>query len=324
MIDWSKTALVFPGQNSQVVGMGADLATRFAEAAAVYHEADTLMGWPISRLCWEGPAEQLDETSNTQPALYVTCVATLRALESAVAPVVGGRLRPACAAGHSLGEITALVAAGSLSFADGLTLVRERGRLMQAAGTANPGGMAAILGAEVDLVEQMCAQAAAETGAPVVIANDNCPGQLVIAGAPGALERAIALLKEAGVRRVRPLAVSVAGHSPLLADAAASLRDVLEDIDFQPPAMPVIANTSVMPLADAAAIRAELAAQLTSRVRWTESVRAMRAAGVEVFIEVGPKDVLTALLRRIDEGATGIALNSAEALDALIAAGAQG
>lgn len=311
MIDWSTTALVFPGQNSQVVGMGADLAQAYPEAAAAYAEADALLGYPISELCWRGPAEQLDITRYTQPALFTTCVAMLRALNALL-----GTVRPAYLAGHSLGEITALVAAGALGFADGLRLVRERGRLMQIAGETHPGAMAAIIGAEVEAVERACAQAAAETGAPVVLANDNSPGQHVISGAREALDRAMALVKEAGAKRIIPLAVSVAGHSPLLADAAAELAQVLDTIDFQPPAVPVIANTTAAPLTDAAAIRAELAAQLTSRVRWTESVQAMRAAGVKTFVEVGPKDVLTGLLRRIDKDAIGVALNSAEALRA--------
>ncbi len=313
MIDWSKTALVFPGQNSQVLGMGADLAQTYPEAAAVYAEADAALGFSVSELCWHGPAARLDETRNTQPALFTTCVATLRAFNTAL-----GDPRPAFLAGHSLGEIIALVAAGSLGFADGLRLVRERGRLMQAAGETHPGGMAAILGAEVAAVEQACAQAAAETGAPVVLANDNCPGQLVISGASVALERAMALVQGMGAKKIIPLAVSVAGHSPLLEDAAAQLRLALDEIAFQPPTVPVIANVSAAPLTDAAAIRTELAAQLTSRVRWTESVQAMRAAGAETFIEIGPKDVLTGLLRRIDRGATGIALNSAEALRAFV------
>ncbi|GAB4435536.1 MAG: ACP S-malonyltransferase [Anaerolineae bacterium] len=309
MIDWNKAAVVFPGQNSQEVGMGADLAQTYPEAAAVFEEADAALGYAVSELCWRGPAEQLDLTQYTQPALFTTCVAFLRAFDAAL-----GAPRPAFLAGHSLGEITALVAAGSLRFADGLHLVAERGRLMHEAGETNPGSMAAVLGADVATVEAACAQAAEETGAPAVLANDNCPGQLVIAGAHAALDRAVALLKEGGVKRIIPLAVSVAGHSPLLANAAAQLRDVLGAIDFSPPAVPVVANTSAAPLTDAGAIRAELAAQLTSRVRWTESVQAMRAAGVETFIEIGPKDVLTKLLRRIDDAATGVALNSAEAL----------
>jgi [acyl-carrier-protein] S-malonyltransferase len=312
MIDWSKTAFVFPGQASQLVGMGADLAQAYPEAKVVFQLADEILEFPLSELCWHGPAAQLNDTANTQPALYVTSIATMRVLNAAF-----DYPRPAYLAGHSLGEITALVAADALSFVDGLKLVCERGRLMKEAGQVNPGGMAAILGAQVPDVEQACAQASAETGTPVVIANDNCPGQIVISGKEEALEQATALLK-GKARRIIRLAVSIAGHSPLLEEAAAHLRRVLEGIQFHPPAVPVIANISAAPLTDAASIRAELTAQLTSRVRWRASVQAMRAAEIDLFLEVGPKDVLTGLLRRIDRKAAGVPLGTAEAMQAFI------
>jgi [acyl-carrier-protein] S-malonyltransferase len=315
MIDWNTTALVFPGQASQVVGMGADIATAYPETKAVFAAADEALGFALSALCWNGPEDELNQTINTQPALYAASIATLRVLENAL-----GDLKPAYLAGHSLGEITALAAAGALSFEDGLKLVRERGRLMQEAGETNPGGMAAIIGArDVALIEQACAQASDETGEPVVLANDNCPGQVVISGKTGALDRAMELLREGGAKRVVPIAVSLAGHSPLLEDAAGKLAAYLEGVSFNAPKIPVIANVTAAPLETPGDIRAELAAQLTSRVRWTESVQAMRAAGIETFIEVGSKDVLTGLLRRIDRKATGVALNSAEAVAAFIA-----
>ncbi len=315
MIDWEKTAFVFPGQASQEVGMGAGLACDFAHAQAVYDQADAALGFPLSALCWTGPEDALNQTINTQPALYTTCIAMLHTLRQKV-----GGAAPAYMAGHSLGEITALVAANALSFTDGLRLVRERGRLMDKAGETTPGGMAAVLGIrDVAKIERACAQASDETGEPVVLANDNCPGQGVISGTKAALEQATALLKDAGAKRIVRLPVSIASHSPMMEDAADKLAEYLVGVEFQPPEVPVIGNITAAPLVNAETIRVELAAQLTGRVRWTESIQMMRNAGIETFIEIGPKDVLTGLLRRIDRKATGITLNSAEALRAFLA-----
>ncbi len=315
MIDWQTNAFVFPGQASQTVGMGADLAQAYPEARAVFDEADAILGFALSTLCWEGPDADLTQTINTQPALYVTSMAVLRVLEARL-----GVLRPAYMAGHSLGEITALAAAGALRFADGLKLVRERGRLMQEAGATTPGGMAAIIGMrKPEKIEALCARASQESGAPVVLANDNCPGQVVISGDKTALARALDLLKEAGAKRIVPLPVSIASHSPLMAEVATKLAAYMEGVEFHAPTIPVIGNVGAAPIETPDAIRAELAAQLTSRVRWTESVQAMRAAGVQRFIELGSRDVLTGLLRRIDRKASGLALNSAAAVGAFIA-----
>ncbi|MBN1284192.1 MAG: ACP S-malonyltransferase [Anaerolineae bacterium] len=321
MIDWKKTAFVFPGQASQQVGMGADLAHTYPRARAVYDEADKLLDFPLSELCWEGPEEALTDTINAQPALYVTGIAVLRVIQSAFEQRAGpGAAVPSHMAGHSLGEITALVAAGALSFADGLHLVRERGRLMKDAGRTHPGGMAAVIGLmDSAAVTAACDRAAQETGAPAVLANDNAPGQVVISGDAGALERAMELLKEAGAKRLIRLNVSAAFHSPLMEDIADAFAGHLMSVQFRKPAVPVIGNVTAAPLINAESIRVELAAQLTARVRWTESVQAMRAAGVETFIEIGAKDVLTGLLRRIDRKAQGIALNSAESVRAFIA-----
>lgn len=309
----SHAALVFPGQGSQLVGMGEDIAASYPSARETFAQADALLDFPLSRLCFHGPEDQLNNTFNTQPALYVTSIATLNALRS-----LKPDLMPRCAAGHSLGELTALTAAGALSFEHGLRLVRERGRLMAEAGEARPGAMAALLGLDAAVVRSICEQASAETGAVVVLANDNCPGQIVISGEIPALERALALAKEAGARRAVKLAVSIASHSPLMAPAAQQFAELLAEIPFHAPAFPIYGNVTAAPLAGAEAVRHELAVQLTSPVRWTETIRAMAAAGVRHFAEIGPKDVLTGLLKRIDETLTGISVNSVEALHSAV------
>lgn len=312
MGDWSQTAFLFPGQGSQEVGMGATFAEAYSVARETFEAADAILGFALSKMCWEGPPEILNDTVNTQPALYVTSIATLRALEAELGQV------PAVAfiAGHSLGELTALTAAGSLAFDDGLRLVRERGRLMKQAGETTPGAMAALLGLSIEAVAAICAQVTAEDDGVLVIANDNCPGQVVISGDDSAVERGIALAQDAGAKRAIKLAVSVATHSPLMVAACDPFRKVLADITFQPPRIPVMGNVHAQPLpADADAIRDELVAQLTSPVRWTEGVQAMIAAGITCFVEIGSKDVLSGLVRRIDRKRERFALNSIEALD---------
>lgn len=309
MTDWTQTALLFPGQGSQVVGMGADLAAAYPAARAIFDEADALLGTSFSQLCWEGPADALNDTYNTQPALYITSIATLRALESEIGPV-----QPAFVAGHSLGELTALTAAGALPFADGLRLVRERGRLMRDAGQNQPGAMAAILGLDAAQITEICAQVAAETGTVLVLANDNCPGQIVISGDTAALERGMALAAEAGAKRTLKLAVSIASHSPLMTPAQQAFASAIEATHWEPPQIPVIGNVTAAPLADLAAIRAELRAQLTSSVRWTESMQYMLDAGVTQFVEVGSGTVLSGLAKRINRRTSRVSLNSVDAL----------
>ncbi len=311
MVDWSSAALVFPGQGSQQVGMGKDLAQQYPAAAQLFEQADQVLGFSFTKLCFEGPAEQLDETINTQPALYVTGVATLRAIEAQL-----GSIKPLATAGHSLGELTALTAAGALPFEAGLKLVRERGRLMKEAGEKSPGAMAALLGVEIADAQAICEQASSQTGKPVVVANDNCPGQVVISGDAQALDSALAIAKERGKRAIK-LAVSIAAHSPLMAQSAEAFRAALLQTPFEMPTMSIIGNVKAAPLRTREDIMTELGAQLTSSVRWTESVQALQALGVKTFIELGPKEVLTGLLKRIDRGATGIAVNSAEAIAAL-------
>jgi [acyl-carrier-protein] S-malonyltransferase len=312
MLHPSSTAFVFPGQGSQAVGMGQALAQASPAARAVFEEADDLLKFKLSALCWDGPEDALTDTVNAQPALYVCGLAALRAFEERQ-----GEFQPACLAGHSLGELTALTAAGCMELEDGLPLVRERGRLMKQAGAEAPGGMAAILGLDAADLDEVCAEAARAAGGVVQVANDNCPGQVVISGADTALEKAMELAKARGARRAIRLAVSIAAHSPLMAVASGQFREAVEAVPFIGPAAPVVANVTAQPLADANAIRAELVAQLTSPVRWRESVQHMLARGAAVFVEFGPKDVLTGLLKRIEPGATGIALGAPEALAAL-------
>lgn len=315
MIDWQKTALMFPGQGSQTVGMGKDLVEAYPAARETFEEADEVLGFSLSDLCFNGPEADLNDTLNTQPALYTIGIATLRALQ---AELPGAQA--AFAAGHSLGEFTALTAAGGVAFADGLKLVRERGRLMKEAGTLNPGAMAALLAVDADTVRDVCERARAQTGGVLVLANDNCPGQTVISGDDATIEVGIKLALEAGAKRAVKLAVSIAAHSPLMETATAAFRQALLATSFQTPQMPVYGNVDAAPLKTVDEIRRELDLQLTHSVRWTESVQAMVAAGVENFIELGPKDVLSGLLKRIDRSKTGVSINSAEALQAFVAA----
>jgi len=315
MIDWTRTALIFPGQGSQHVGMGADLAERYPEAAATFAEADSVLGFPLSRLCFDGPEADLNDTVNTQPALFVMGIAILRVLNAHL-----GAVSPRFVAGHSLGEFTALAAAEALTFADGVRLVRERGRLMQQAGEHTPGAMAAVLGLDAATVRDICAAASQQTGQPLVLANDNCDGQLVISGDKAALEAALPLATERGAKRVVPLAVSVASHSPLMESITPAFRETLAATPFDAPAIPVVGNVGAAPLTSVDAIREELGAQLTSTVRWTESVQYMRGQGIETFIEAGPKDVLTGLVKRIDRDAERVTLNSADSVAAFLAA----
>ncbi len=275
--------------------MGRDVADAFPRACLDYEDADAILGFSLSSLCFEGPEESLDDTINTQPAIFVTSLAVMHALEEE------GKLPPpAMVAGHSLGELTALVAAGAMDLADGLRLVRERGRLMKLAGERSPGCMAAVLKMEDAEVEQACKEAGDETGQAVQIANYNSPGQVVISGDKEAMARAIELLREQGGRRIVPLAVSIAAHSPLMASVVREYRSAVDDTPMRMPAVPVVANISARPLLSVDEIRDELVGQLTWPVRWTTSVQWMVEQGVSQFVEVGPKDVLSRLVQRID------------------------
>lgn len=304
VIDWQKTAFLFPGQGSQAIGMGAGVATQYPNARQVYTEADRLLGVPLSKLCFDGPADELDDTYNTQPALFVTSMALLEALSPPH--------NPAMMAGHSMGELSALVAAKAISFEDGLHLVRERGRLMREAGEKSPGAMAAILGLEINVLQAICEDATQRVGKPLVIANDNCPGQVVISGDSDTLDYALPIIEQKGARRAVKLAVSVAAHSPLMEHSAAAFQQVVETTPIITPQIPVIGNANAAPLHDADMIRAELNAQLTSPVRWTESIHFMLNQGIDTFVEIGPKGVLKGLLRRIDRSVTCLTIEAPE------------
>ena len=296
-----------------MVGMGRDVAAAFPVAQETFAEADELALHPLSQLCFEGPAETLNQTRNTQPAIYVTSIAILRALQHARPDA-----QPSMVAGHSFGQITALVAADALSFADGLALARERGRLMDEADSRAPGGMAALLGPDIDAVQQLAERARAQTGGVLVVANDNCPGQIVISGDEVTLAAALALAPEIRARKSVRLPISIAAHSPLMAPVNDEFAAHVRATEMRAPAMPVYGNLGAAPLTTVAANRAELEGQLTGAVRWRESVQNMIAAGATRFIEIGPGNVLTGLLRRIDRKTPGIALNSADSLQALI------
>lgn len=308
-MNWSTTAFIFPGQGAQSVGMGKSIADTYPAAMRTYEEANDILQTDFADLIFNGPKDVLNDTYNTQAALYVVSIATLRALQQEL-----GDVAPAFAAGHSLGEFTALVNAGALGFEDGLRLVRERGRLMQVAGEENPGGMGAFLGLDVDTAQTICEKADAETGEAIVIANDNCPGQVVISGGAKAVDRALELGKAAGAKRALRLALSVAAHSPLMQSAAATFKEELRKIDFKEPAFPVYGNVSAAPLHTPQDIIAELEAQVVAPVRWNESVQAMIADGADTFVEIGAGDVLSGLIRRIDRSVTRITVNSADSL----------
>ncbi len=309
MFNPDTTAFVFPGGGSQFVGMGQALAQAYPEARQAFAEADDYLGMRLSALCWEGPETELSDSANFQPALLVCSIAALRALRARL-----GEVRPACVAGHSLGEITALVAAEALSFADGVRLIRRRGEAMKYAGEHNPGTMAAVLTTEVALLAEVCAEASRLTGGVVQVANDNCPGQMVISGEHLALNKALELGKERGIKRAIKLPVSIASHSPLMEPARETFVPAVDATPFTAPRMPVIGNVQAAPLTGPADIAAELKIQLISPVRWVESVRYMLGQGVTTFVELGAKDVLTGLLKRIEPSATGLAVGTPEAL----------
>jgi [acyl-carrier-protein] S-malonyltransferase len=284
--------------------MGQALADSFPVARQTFLDADEILGIPLSRLAWEGPESELNDTVNTQPALLVHSIAVLRVLQEAEPSI-----RPVFTAGHSMGELSALVASQALPYPDALRLVRARGELMKQAGEVSPGGMAAILGLDIPTVETLCATAT-QDGEIVQVANDNCPGQVVISGSRPALERALQLAREAGARKAVPLAVSIAAHSPLMAHAQEGFNQAVESAPLTDPQIPLVGNVNASPLTSVDMLRADLQAQLNSRVRWTESIQFMIRQGVRNFLELGSESVLTGLLKRIDREARGIALGN--------------
>jgi [acyl-carrier-protein] S-malonyltransferase len=298
-------ALLFPGQGSQVVGMGRALAEVHPAAAAVLAEADEILGFALSRLMAEGPEDELTATRNAQPALLAHSVAVLSVVRDRLGPV-------AMAAGHSLGEFSAHVAAGTLSFRDALDAVRLRGELMHAAGQARPGTMAAVLGMDDGPLAEACARVDAGICVP---ANFNSAGQVVVSGDAAGVEQGTGLFLEAGAKRVIPLNVSGAFHSPLMKPAAAGLRERLESVTFRDPAFPVYANVTATAVTSGARARELLVEQLTSPVRWAASVAAMVEAGADRFLELGPGSVLCGLNKRNAKGVPCTSLGGPEDLD---------
>lgn len=289
----SKTAFLFPGQGSQYPGMGKELSANFSVVRQAFEEADDALGSHLSKLCFEGPETELLLTENTQPALLATSIAFLRLLRSETG------MEPAYLAGHSLGEYSALVAAGALDFGDALRTVRSRGKFMQEAVPVGTGAMAAVLGVEADVVTVICSEAA--QGEIVVPANYNCPGQIVISGHAPAVNRAIEIAKAKGIRKVLLLPVSVPSHCALMSSAGERLSAALEAVSVQDLNIPVVSNVEAKPFTEAERVRGLLVAQISSPVLWEMSVRGMIESGVTRFIELGPGKVLSGLVKKIDK-----------------------
>ncbi|MBI4670571.1 MAG: ACP S-malonyltransferase [Chloroflexi bacterium] len=308
-------AWIFPGQGSQFVGMARDLYEKFSSARTVIEAADAVLGAPLSKLMFEGPEAALTDTLNAQPALLAHSIAALAALQQASNYALA---EPVLCAGHSLGEYSALVAAGALDFADGVKLVRARGAAMKRAGELRPGAMAAILGLDDAKLLEVCHAAGA-----VQVANFNAPGQIVLSGERDALERAVELAKKAGAKRAIVLAVSIASHSELMRPAVEEYRAAVMNTPLRMPRVPVVSNVTAQPMADVDAMRAEMLAQLTSSVQWVKSVALMEAQGVTEFLEIGPKDVLTGLNKRIAKSAGTRPLGTVEQIEKFLAGAAQ-
>ena len=297
---------VFPGQGSQYVGMGQDLVAAYPQAHAIFEQADAVLGISLTSLCFGGPENVLTDTLNAQPALLTHSIAAWRVLQS-----FWPSETPAFVAGHSLGEYSALVAADVLDFADALRLVRERGRLMKEAGDRMPGAMAAIIGMDDAALEAVCQESGTQ------IANYNSPGQIVISGSKDAMERAYALARARGARRVLPLAVSIASHSTLMESAAREFERTVAQTPMRAPQVPVISNVTALPL-KADQIKHELVSQLTSSVQWVKSIEYAIAHGATNFVELGPKDVLAGLIRRINRDTHAISVGDVASVKAFV------
>jgi [acyl-carrier-protein] S-malonyltransferase len=317
-----RIAFVFPGQGSQSVGMGQTLASTSRAAAAVFEAADAALGEPISALAWDGPAERLDLTENAQPALVAASIAILDAIREGFDAAGRERPVPAFAAGHSMGQYTAMVAAGALDLADAVRLVRERGRLMQASGQGRDGAMAALIGLDDARLPELVEGAGAH--GTFVVANRNAPGQVVVSGERAAIEAGADLAKALGAKRAIVLPVSVAAHSPLMAEAADRLHVVLETIEFRDPGVTLLANADGRRITTAEGCRTELVEHLTAGVDWVGAVERMAASGVDTFVEVGPGKVLTGLIKRIAPEAEPIAADDPGIVDRLLSLETEG
>ena len=301
-----QTAMLFPGQGSQTVGMGSGLCATYKVAQDTFIDADRILGFPLTEMARFGPPEKLNDTQNTQPALMVHSVAALRVFDE-----IFPGFNPKYVAGHSMGELSALVASDALDFESALRLVRSRGESMKSADEIAPGGMAAIIGLKIPDLEDICLQA--NKGEEIVqVANDNCPGQVVISGSTPALERAMDLSRTAGARLIKRLDISIAAHSPLMASAQERYAAAIRSARIAAPAIPIIGNVHAMELHRQQEIRDDLQAQLTSRVRWTESVQYMIDQGIINFIEIGTGSVLVGLLKRINRSVNGIRFGEPE------------
>ena len=324
-------AFLFPGQGSQSVGMGADIFAISSAARQVFETVDEALGISLSKLCFHGPEDVLRETINAQPAIVTVSLALLAALQESLSPDFSwsSPLVPSYTAGHSVGEYAALVASGAIDLRSAIILVRERGRLMHHEGTVCPGGMAAVIGMDEATLQEICQQATADSVAnlpphahpgqgQVTIANFNAPGQIVISGEQDALALAMELAKVRGAKRVIPLAVSGAFHSPVMQPAAAGLALAVADTNINDASIPVIGNIEALPLTDAQAIREELTQQIASSVQWTRTIELLVSVGVTTFLEIGPGQALTGMVKRIAKGVTLLNVSSAADIEKVV------